>query len=53
MPVLVNIILFHVFLSPAPGAFAPGIVLMVLELYLAWAYRDYYRSLFVARAKPH
>jgi uncharacterized membrane protein YphA (DoxX/SURF4 family) len=53
MPVLVNIILFHLFLSPAPGAFAPGIVLMVLELYLAWVYRDYYRSLFVIRAKPH
>jgi uncharacterized membrane protein YphA (DoxX/SURF4 family) len=53
MPVLVNIILFHVFLSPALGAFAPGIVLMVLELYLAWAYRDYYRPLFVVRAKPH
>jgi len=53
MPVLVNIILFHVFLSPAPGAFAPGVVLIVLELYLAWAYRDYYRSLFIMRAKPH
>ena len=53
MPVLVNIILFHLYLSPAPGAFAPGIVLMVLELYLAWVYRDYYRSLFVIRAKPH
>jgi uncharacterized membrane protein YphA (DoxX/SURF4 family) len=53
MPVLVNIILFHLFLSPAPGAFAPGIVLIVLELYLAWVYRDYYRSLFVIRAKPH
>jgi uncharacterized membrane protein YphA (DoxX/SURF4 family) len=52
MPVLVNIILFHLFLSPAPGAFAPGIVLMVLELYLAWVYRDYYRSLFVIGAKP-
>jgi uncharacterized membrane protein YphA (DoxX/SURF4 family) len=52
MPVLVNIILFHLFLSPAPSAFAPGIVLMVLELYLAWVYRDYYRSLFVIGAKP-
>src|SRR5689334_18689126 len=51
MPVLVNIILFHLFLSPAPSAFAPGIVLMVLELYLAWVYRDYYRSLFVIGAK--
>jgi hypothetical protein len=53
MPVLVNIIAFHLFLSPAPGASAPGIVLMVLELYLAWVYRDYYRALFVMRARPH
>jgi uncharacterized membrane protein YphA (DoxX/SURF4 family) len=52
MPVLVNIILFHLFLSPAPSAFAPGIVLMVLELYLAWVYRDYFRSLFVIGARP-
>lgn len=53
MPVLVNIIAFHLYLAPAPGAFAPGIVLTVLALYLAWAYRDYYRSLFVMRAKPN
>jgi hypothetical protein len=25
---------------------------MALELYLAWAYRGYYRPLLVARAKP-
>src|SRR6266850_5228498 len=52
MPVLVNIIAFHVFLSPSASATAPGAILMALELYLAWAYRGYYRSVLVARAKP-
>jgi len=52
MPILVNIIAFHLFLSPAPGAFAPGIVLMLMELYLAWVYRDAYRPLLAMRARP-
>jgi uncharacterized membrane protein YphA (DoxX/SURF4 family) len=36
-PVIVNIIAFHVFL--APSGIVPGAVALVLELYLAWAYR--------------
>ena len=52
MPVLVNIIAFHIFLAPSASAMAPGAILMALELYLAWAYRDYYRPMLVARAKP-
>jgi len=50
MPVLVNIILFHVLL--VPKGFVPGAVLMVLELYLAWAYRQYYIPLFIPKARP-
>lgn len=50
MPVLVNIIAFHVFLQPA--GMAPGAILMALELYLAWVYRDAYRPLLTARSKP-
>ena len=34
MPILVNIIAFHIFLEPSGTA--PGAVLIVLELYLAW-----------------
>src|SRR5258705_1497772 len=52
MPVLVNIIAFHIFLSPSASATAPGAILMALELYLAWAYRGYYRPMLVARANP-
>lgn len=53
MPILVNIIAFHIFLAPSPGAFAPGIVFMLLELYLAWVYRKAYRPLLTARARPN
>src|SRR6185437_9135396 len=41
-PVIVNIILFHVFVMPA--TIAPGIVVLVLECYLVWAYRSYFRG---------
>jgi uncharacterized membrane protein YphA (DoxX/SURF4 family) len=50
MPVLVNIIAFHIFLEPSGTA--PGAVLMAIELYLAWAYRKYYFNLLAMRAKP-
>src|SRR5258707_8666646 len=32
-PVIVNIIAFHAYLSPAPSAFAPGIFVLIMELY--------------------
>lgn len=50
-PVIVNIIAFHVFL--APSGIAPGAVLLLLELYLAWAYRNAYRSMLAPRAQPN
>ncbi len=49
-PVLVNIIAFHAFLFPA--GIGPGAVLLVLELYLAWAYRDAFRPMLGARVSP-
>lgn len=49
-PVLVNIVAFHGFLFPA--GIGPGAVLLVLELYLAWAYRDAFRSMLAMRAAP-
>ena len=47
-PVLVNIVLFHAFL--APSGIALTIVLVVLQLSLAWANRGAYRPLLEARA---
>src|SRR6266478_2755859 len=50
MPVLVNIIAFHLFLQPA--GMAPGAVFMALELYLAWVYRKAYLPMLAVRARP-
>jgi uncharacterized membrane protein YphA (DoxX/SURF4 family) len=49
-PVIVNIISFHIFLSPS--GIAPGLVILVLELYLAWAYRNSFCPMLAMRAKP-
>jgi uncharacterized membrane protein YphA (DoxX/SURF4 family) len=49
-PVIVNIICFHVFLMPS--TIAPGIVVLVLELYLAWSYRKFFAPMLVCRARP-
>jgi hypothetical protein len=49
-PVIVNIILFHLFLAPS-GFVMAGIVL-VLEAYLAWAYRKAFAPMLAARVQP-
>jgi len=49
-PVIVNIICFHVFLMPS--TIAPGIVVAVLELYLAWSYRKTFAPMLAMRVKP-
>ena len=49
-PVIVNIVAFHAFLEPS-GAVMAGVVL-VLELYLAWAYREAYFPMLAMRVKP-
>jgi uncharacterized membrane protein YphA (DoxX/SURF4 family) len=49
-PVIVNIVAFHAFLVPT-GAQMAGVVL-VLELYLAWAYRKAYLPMLAMRVKP-
>lgn len=46
-PVIVNILAFHAFL--APSGIGVGVVLVILEVYLAWTYRETYRPLFVPR----
>lgn len=49
-PVIVNIVAFHLFLEPS-GLPVAGVVLL-LELYLAWAYRGAFRPMLAARATP-
>jgi hypothetical protein len=49
-PVLVNIFLFHAFLTP--GQVGMPIALLCIELFLAWAYRAAYRPLLSSRVSP-
>ena len=49
-PIIVGIIAFHIFLAPA--TIAPGIVVLILELYLAWAYRGAFRPMLGMRVTP-
>jgi len=50
MPILVNIIAFHLFLQPA--GIGPGAFLLALDLYLAWVYRRAYLPMLAMRVKP-
>lgn len=49
-PVLVNIVGFHLFL--APSGVVMLIVIIALELYLAWTYRHVYRPMLAMRVAP-
>jgi hypothetical protein len=49
-PVIVNIVAFHAFIEPS-GAIMAVLVLM-LEVYLAWAYRKAYLPMLAMRVKP-
>jgi uncharacterized membrane protein YphA (DoxX/SURF4 family) len=49
-PIIVGIVTFHVFL--APSSIGPGIVILVLEIYLAWAYRNAFRPMLAMRTTP-
>src|SRR5689334_8267320 len=49
-PVIVGILTFHI--AIAPSTIVPGIVILVMELYLAWAYRGAFRPMLRARVSP-
>ena len=49
-PIIVGIVTFHIFLAPSGLAMA-GVVL-ALELYLAWAYRQAFRPMLAMRTTP-
>ena len=50
-PVLVNILAFHIFVLGGHGI-APGLVFTVLEIFLIYAYRGYFRPFFTVSAVP-
>jgi hypothetical protein len=49
-PILVGIVTFHLFLAPEGTGVA--IVVSIMELYLAWAYRSAFRPMLAFRARP-
>ena len=49
-PVIVNIVAVHVLLAPSGAVIS--IVILALELYLAWAYRSAFRPMLGARVSP-
>jgi hypothetical protein len=50
-PFIVNSIAFHLCLEPTGRPMAA--IFLALELYLAWAYRQAYRSMLAARVAPN
>jgi uncharacterized membrane protein YphA (DoxX/SURF4 family) len=49
-PIVLNIVCFHAFL--APSGIALPVVVLVLELFLAWSYREAYRPMLAMRPVP-
>jgi uncharacterized membrane protein YphA (DoxX/SURF4 family) len=49
-PIIVNIVLFHIFLTP-PETWPMGLAILGAELFLLWRYRAAYRPLFQAQAE--
>jgi hypothetical protein len=49
-PIIVNILAFHFFLAPAGAPLA--LMVLALELYLAWKYRAAFRGVLESRTKP-
>jgi hypothetical protein len=49
-PIVVNIFAFHAFL--APSGLVVAVVVVALELYLAWTYRKVYRPMLAMRVSP-
>ncbi len=49
-PIVVNIVLFHAFL--APSGLPIALLVLALEIFLAWSYRSAYRPMLAARIAP-
>jgi uncharacterized membrane protein YphA (DoxX/SURF4 family) len=49
-PIVVNIFAFHAFL--APSGLVVAVIVVALEVYLAWQYRQVYRPMLAMRVSP-
>ncbi len=50
-PVLVNILAYHLLIMGGEGI-QPGLVFSLLEIFMIWAYRGYFKALFTVKALP-
>ncbi len=50
-PFIVNSVAFHIFLEPSGRGIA--FVFLVIQVYLAWMYRNAYRPVLAMHATPH
>lgn len=50
-PVLVNILAFHICIQGGQGI-VPGLVFTMLEMFLIYGYREYFKPLLTTRATP-
>lgn len=48
-PIIVNILLVHVFIAPFPASLAVASFLVVANIFLAWYHRDAFRPLLKAK----
>jgi uncharacterized membrane protein YphA (DoxX/SURF4 family) len=51
-PVIVNIVAFHVYLSPVPAQLAIALFVTLMEAILAWHYREVFAPLFRSSPRP-
>lgn len=43
--IIVNIWLFHILMAPELGGMLPAVVVLILELFLVWRYRDAFKGI--------
>jgi putative oxidoreductase len=44
-PIIFNILLFHICMAPGPKEMMPGVIVLVLEIFLIWRYWPNFRGL--------
>ena len=52
VPVITNILFFHIFLAPAPAAIAVPILCVIAEVFLIMKYWRYFDQVFTMNAVP-
>ena len=43
--IIVNILVFHILMAPEIGGMVPAFIVLILELFLVWRYRDAFKGI--------